>query len=290
MPEVEVSVIVPVRNAESTIRQCVSSVLCQNDAPHYEVIVVDNGSTDSTPDLLRDFGDRIKIVNETQRGSYCARNTGITNAAGAVLLFTDSDCVVSANWIRSMYDSLQKGNAKLVSGPVRGLDHSSAFLRYCSEFCHTQEKYARKLVAATANMGGKRDAIIEHGGFCDAMMSGGDFEFCSRIVKSRNDLAFEPKAVVQHAYSASLLSFMKRNAMLGRWNVLLSEKSGKRYWDMSFVHRRVLGQHGLLFLFYKIVHDASFITGVLYGYCRSWLPSYSASVVKAKQTQSVTTE
>ena len=80
----EVSIIIPVYNGEKTLRQCLSSVLNQTHE-NYEVIVVDNNSTDRTEELIKEFQDKgrkMEYLFEPQRGRGAARNTGERTAKG----------------------------------------------------------------------------------------------------------------------------------------------------------------------------------------------------------------
>lgn len=86
-----VSVIVPAFNAAQTIRETVDSILAQT-VQDIEVIVVDDGSTDGTIDVVRGFGDeRVRLVEQHNGGAAAARNTGIGRAAGTWVAFLDSD-------------------------------------------------------------------------------------------------------------------------------------------------------------------------------------------------------
>lgn len=85
-----VSVIIPTFNRGWAIREAIESVLLQ-DYPHIEIIVVDDGSTDDTPDILHAYGDRIQTLRQPNRGVSAARNSGIRHASGAFIAFLDSD-------------------------------------------------------------------------------------------------------------------------------------------------------------------------------------------------------
>lgn len=85
-----VSVIIPAFNREKTIRRAVDSVLAQTHGP-IELIVVDDGSTDHTADVLADYGDKIRLIRQENQGPSAARNTGIKAATGDIISFLDSD-------------------------------------------------------------------------------------------------------------------------------------------------------------------------------------------------------
>lgn len=85
-----VSIIIPTLNRGKYLRQCIESVLSQ-DYPNLEVIVVDNGSTDGTPEILASFGDKIRRLKEERRGAGAARNKGLRAARGELVALLDSD-------------------------------------------------------------------------------------------------------------------------------------------------------------------------------------------------------
>lgn len=86
----KISIIVPAYNAEAYISECVGHLL-RLDYPDYEVIVVNDGSTDGTAELLTAFGERIRVVDRPNGGPSAARNTGLRAAEGEYILFCDAD-------------------------------------------------------------------------------------------------------------------------------------------------------------------------------------------------------
>src|SRR5688572_8958532 len=104
-----VSVIVPVLNDEARIGGCVAALLAQ-DYPRerYEVIVVDNGSTDRTYEVVR--GYPVTLLSEAQiRSSFAARNKGMREAVGEIFAFTDSDCTPAPQWLAEGVRAIQAG-------------------------------------------------------------------------------------------------------------------------------------------------------------------------------------
>src|SRR3989339_1251365 len=97
-----VSVIVPMFNAQATIRECIESLLRLDPLP-YEIIIVDNGSTDdSVASVEKVVKEKemslVAILSEKERGPAAARNCGAKAAKGGILAFTDSDCTVPQDW------------------------------------------------------------------------------------------------------------------------------------------------------------------------------------------------
>jgi len=84
------SVVIPTYNRAALVAEAIDSVLAQTDAD-FEVVVVDDGSTDRTPQVLRTYGDRIRVVRQANRGLAAARNAGVAAASGTVVGFLDSD-------------------------------------------------------------------------------------------------------------------------------------------------------------------------------------------------------
>jgi len=116
-----VSIGIPAHNAERWIRQCVESALAQT-WPLCEVIVVNDGSSDGTGEILATFGDRIRLIAQQQRGSNPSRNTAMAAAQGEWLLFLDADDYLLPGKIEQQ---LHEGG-KL--SPVEGMEPLAALI------------------------------------------------------------------------------------------------------------------------------------------------------------------
>ena len=103
MPSMDprVSVIMPAYRSEATVGAAVSSVLWQT-YPNVELVVVDDGSTDATVAIVRGFGDRVRLVEQSHAGVSAARNRGLEEATGELISFCDSDDVLFANHIAAL--------------------------------------------------------------------------------------------------------------------------------------------------------------------------------------------
>ena len=105
-----ISVIVPAYNAEKFIAECVESILVQ-DYQNIEVLVVDDGSSDNTKDILREISctdNRLTLIEQNNKGVSAARNTGIMNAKGEYITFCDSDDYLKENHLSNLYSLLNK--------------------------------------------------------------------------------------------------------------------------------------------------------------------------------------
>src|SRR3569833_81721 len=90
MAAMKVSVVIPAWNAQACLSRAIRSVLAQT-LPPFEILVVDDGSTDATPSLVRQFGSPVRLIHQGHAGAAAARNTGIAAASGEYIAFLDAD-------------------------------------------------------------------------------------------------------------------------------------------------------------------------------------------------------
>jgi len=112
---VQVSVIVPMYNAERTLAACLDGLAAQ-DHPRgeHEILLVDNGSTDASASIARRHPG-VTLLSEPRPGAYAARNHGLRRAQGDVIAFTDPDCVPHPSWIREIVSAHPGGCVLVVS-------------------------------------------------------------------------------------------------------------------------------------------------------------------------------
>lgn len=112
---IKVSVIVPTYNEEKHIRACLDSII-ENDLKEIEIIVINDGSTDSTKEILEEYKNKydiIKVIEKENEGQGSARNIGIDLAKGEFLTFVDADDEIHNNMLSKMYEKLQKEQADI---------------------------------------------------------------------------------------------------------------------------------------------------------------------------------
>lgn len=114
----DLSIIVPAYNAEKYIEQCVMSVLLQRTKYSYELIIINDGSTDSTKKILSNIENQknVKIINQENRGFSGARNRGLDSIRGKYLMFLDSDDYLLQDSIEKLMDIAIEKNADIVEG------------------------------------------------------------------------------------------------------------------------------------------------------------------------------
>lgn len=202
-----VSVVIPVWNSADTIATCVRALLDQSLPPdEFEVIVVDNGSSDSTPAILARY-QRVRMLTETRAGSYAARNLGLAQARGRYVAFTDADCVPDPDWLAAaLVRARQSDQIGIVAGPIDLLDRSATpiALAYERTFAFRQHRHVPAGYCATANWLSPRLLLEQLGGFDPDLFSGADWKLSRQIQAQGRRIVFEPAMRVGHPPRRSL--------------------------------------------------------------------------------------
>jgi len=206
----ELSVIVPVRNGANQLPPLLRSLEEQTlDRDRFEVIVVDNDSTDGTADIAAAHG--ATVVSEPIANRSRARNRGAAGATTPLYAFTDADCVAHRDWLEGLVGCA--GLAPLVAGEVRLRigDRPNAIERYETLWRFGQEAWVRQGWAATANLLVRAEAFEAIGGFDPTWRHiGEDADFCLRARAAGYDLAYCGNAIVDHHGESSLRPFLRR--------------------------------------------------------------------------------
>ena len=128
-----VSVIIPIYNADRYLSRCVESVLKQ-DFPDIEIILVNDGSTDSSLSVCQDYNNRypekVRVLNQTNMGASIARKNGIQAAKGEFLMFVDSDDFVSPRYVSALYDALTMAHANIAICPMKRIEEGESLNFY----------------------------------------------------------------------------------------------------------------------------------------------------------------
>lgn len=115
--EVDLSIVVPAYNVEKYVKECIESIINQKTKYSFEVIIIDDGSTDDTLSLVYEFEDkRIKVISQENRGLSGARNTGMNNAKGRYIMFVDSDDRLPQDAVESLLVCADKYDSDIVQG------------------------------------------------------------------------------------------------------------------------------------------------------------------------------
>lgn len=117
-----ISVVIPAYNEQQYIAQCLSSLAAQTTAP-YEVIVVDNNSTDKTAEIVSRQFPNVRLIQEPNQGMAYARNAGYNAARGTIIARCDADCRPPANWIAQLEGLFTNPQTHAVTGPSEFYDY-----------------------------------------------------------------------------------------------------------------------------------------------------------------------
>jgi glycosyltransferase involved in cell wall biosynthesis len=221
------SVVVAAYNAEATIRDCVASLLeLRYPRDLLEILVVENGSSDGTPEILQTFGGAIKVVEEGTRGPAAARNAGIRIARGEIVAFTDADCTVDPDWLRELVAPLDDPEVGIAGGPILARRPARDVELY-GELVHDHRRALlddRPPYAITMNWASRRSILVEHGPFDAGLRRGSDGELAYRIVERGHVLAFCPTAVVYHRNERSLAGLFREGLQHGLYGVAVRRR------------------------------------------------------------------
>jgi len=220
-----ISVVIPVYNGEDVLPRCLDACANQEGLEEdYEIVVVDNGSTDATIGILKEYSNRydnVRYLKESKRSSYAARNRALKETESRYLVFTDADTIPSRRWLASYMKCVEDGSAKgsgvkLIGGAVDvTADDGNACAVYDKLNYLNQEMFVKeKGFAATANLLVDRSVFDEVGEFDPDLISGGDLEFGLRATE-RFEMAYCPEAVVEHPARNSLGQILRKNFRIG---------------------------------------------------------------------------
>jgi len=236
------SVVVPTCNRKATLRQTLAALATQ-DYADYEIIVVDDGSTDGTQKMVGAEFPQVRYFRQANRGPAAARNVGIRQATGDIIAFTDDDCVPPPDWLTRLADGYKRyPHVVGVGGYLEASDgvlKDNILARYerhiaRSLYCVGDTEYVGHFecpAGGTNNLSYHRSILEQIGGFDDTFpyAAGEDADLKWRICQTNAQLLFVPVKVT-HLQPYIWKTFKRQAYFRGK---------GRAHFDLSTSRRHL---------------------------------------------------
>jgi cellulose synthase/poly-beta-1,6-N-acetylglucosamine synthase-like glycosyltransferase len=214
------SIIIPAYNVESSIGACLDALLAQTTPAACEIIVVDDGSCDSTRSVAAQRD--VRVIAQQNAGAAAARNTGAQMAHGEIILFLDGDCIPESNWVQAMLapfsDPQIIGACGMKQTKQRGI--IPRFIQM--EYDYRYEREARRRYIDFIDSGTaayRRAVFMENGGFDVKLSDAEDVDLSYRLSERDYCMALAAQAVVYDPHPESLAEYLRRKFVYAFWRV-----------------------------------------------------------------------
>jgi MoaA/NifB/PqqE/SkfB family radical SAM enzyme/GT2 family glycosyltransferase len=226
----DISIVIPTYNRKLKLKACLDSVFAQDYPPHaFEVIVIDDGSTDGTVNMLGDLSGKnpnLRYFVQEHRGPAAARNLGIKHSRAELVGFTDSDCILQRDWVRRMVEGHAVHKEVAALGGVTEVERKnikaqvSQFLSDGAIETDINGK-SETIFFPTCNVSFKRKYLICGFNELFPLPAGEDLDFFWRLFKNGGKLVYDRQIRVFHDCHTNFASFSKQAYMYGRGNYLV---------------------------------------------------------------------
>jgi len=221
------TVVVPVRNGEAMINTCVESLLAQRyAADRYEIIVVDNGSTDDTAGVVSSYP--VTLLRCPTPGPSPARNAGARRSQNEIVAFTDADCIADPGWLGGLAAAFEDDTVGAAGGAIEAFSHPQRNVveLFCEDmpplrnYQTGEGEFLPFLVGANAAY--RREALLAAGGWDDRLGTAEDIELAWRFqLKTGTKIVYCPDAVVYHRHRSTWKALARQYWVYGLGEVLL---------------------------------------------------------------------
>jgi GT2 family glycosyltransferase len=254
-----ISIIVPARRAEATLCGTLESLLPLVRPGQVEVIVVNDAAEKSIAEVTADYP--VRVVDGDGRGLASARNIGVRESKGSLILFTDADCRASSTWLESHIKAHERfGDMLMVGGSIANTAGASFWAR-CDHYCswynvHPGQRAAWVPNHPGANISMSRSTMERVGPFCENLPGAGvheDTEWQGRLLQLGGRIRFEPQAMIWHVDRGDLKGFLRHNYRWGYNALLVKSSAPVSRFPWIFRRPRVLAA---AFLPFALAHTA----------------------------------
>ncbi|HLP78913.1 MAG TPA: glycosyltransferase [Candidatus Paceibacterota bacterium] len=228
-----VSVVVASYNGERTLRSCLESLQRLN-YPDYEVILVDDGSTDGTREIAAKFPNVCFVQHKRNFGLSAARNSGIATATGEIIAFTDSDCRADEDWLYYLVGDLLDSEFAGIGGPnllpPEDSPVAAAVMASPGGPAHVMLTDRQAEHIPGCNMAFYKWALEEIGGFDPIYTKAGDdVDVCWRLQQAGYRIGFSPSGFVWHYRRSTVAAYLKQQRGYGEAEALLVRKHPENF-------------------------------------------------------------
>lgn len=249
----KVSVVVATYNGARTLKSCLDS-LSRLKYPDYEVIVVDDGSTDATPEITQRY-PQFHYLRQANHGLSVARNSGIAAARGEIVAFTDSDCRADVDWLNYMVGDLLNYDYHAIGGhnflPPEDSWVAAAVMASPGGPAHVMLTDREAEHVPGCNMAFYKWVLEDIGGFDPLFRKAGDdVDVCWRMLERGYRIGFSPAGFVWHYRRSTVAAYLRQQSGYGEAEALLAHKHPEYFnaFGVSVWHGRIYGssKHGLI--------------------------------------------
>jgi len=285
-----ISVVICTYNGARTLADCLKAVgsLCY---PDYEVIVVNDGSTDKTAAIL-DTQEGVRVIHQANQGLSAARNRGAAEARGEIIAYTDDDCMPDEDWLYFLARTFRSDGWAAVGGPNLApsarnrVEAAVAAAPGSPTHVLLNDEEAEHIPGC--NFAIRREVLVSLGGFDPVhRQAGDDVDLCWRMQEAGLRVGFNPAAVVWHYRRSTVDAYFKQQRGYGKAEAMLRyqhpnafDASGAALWrgeiydrrDRHFAGTRPLIYHGVFALgYFQSVYGSPVPAWIAYCGSLEWL-------------------
>lgn len=220
--DIKYTVVIPVYNAEKTVGRTIESLLAQNGAEHLEIIAVNDGSSDNTPNILEQHP--VLVLHQPNSGPAAARNHGFREARADIIIFTDSDCIPQPGWLKHMTAPFENPEISGVKG-VYITRQKSLVARFVQLEFEERYRMLEKLqyidFVDSYSAAFRKSALVHVGGFDESFPKADneDVDLSFKLAAAGFKMVYAPNAVLEHTHPTTLKKYLSVKFSRGFWRM-----------------------------------------------------------------------